>query len=149
MSYIPLYVLTTFTIKKCMRKVDKPMIYVTITTNITEWLLIRVLLLGSFCRFNTQYDPHNKRRKSSHSQQKQSHKLKSHFQFLWHTLKVFNFACMNFCERLKFSNLWVFSFVSHHNRSISCVLNFLGEKVSLFSDFFFLIFRQASFLEQY
>ena len=34
-----------------------------IATAITEWLLFRVLLWGSYCRFDTQYDPHSKRKK--------------------------------------------------------------------------------------
>ena len=115
------------------------------TTTVNEWLLFRILFWGSYCRFNTHYDHYNKRRKSSHSQQKQSHELKSHFKFPWHTLKVFNIACMKFWERLKFSNLWV-DFASHHNRRVLCVLNFVREKRFLF---FFLIFQKALFLQQY
>ena len=94
---------------------------------------------------HTEYEPHNKRRKSNHSQQKQSHKSKSHFQFHWYTLKVFNFARMNICEHLKFSNSWVFSFAKHRNRWVSCVLNFARQKDQHFFVLCYLIFKKHYF----
>ena len=113
--------------------------------HLSKYGTLLCFMMRSYCRFITQYDPRNKRRKSRHSQQKQSHKLKSYFQFPWHTLKVFNFACINFCERLKFSNSWVFSFASHHNRTVPCVLNFAGEIWGVFCLFFLIFLKKLYF----
>ena len=47
---------------------------VTFTDEILNGKLDFLCSGGSYCRFNMQSDPDNKRRKSSHSQQKESQK---------------------------------------------------------------------------
>ena len=71
---------------------------------------------------------YNVRLSDNDSQQKQSHKLKSHFKVPWHTLKLFNIACVKVWERLKISNSWVFNFTSLHNCRVSWVLNLVIDK---------------------